>query len=204
MIKIPFEELLTEGDEPCVAAILRHPPPNRGEAAVKTVGTEWRHTKGDRALLDLGVIAEGGDQLGRASAGDWTPRLRNWLAGEAVKWLKIWLDSAGIPEGAIFRRLVGQGRVGERLHPDIMSDKRVAQWIGMSEKQVKQVSGHSVRVGATQDPFELNINLASVMRAGRWKSTRMPMRYGEEIGVGRGAIAMAAELQGRNSKDPDK
>jgi len=40
---------------------------------------------------------------------------------------------------------------------DIISDiyKRFARWIRMSEKQVNQVSGHSVRVGATQDPLGL-------------------------------------------------
>jgi hypothetical protein len=40
---------------------------------------------------------------------------------------------------------------------------------------------HSVRVGATQDLLSLNIDLASIMQSGRWKSSRMPMRYGEEI-----------------------
>jgi integrase len=93
---------------------------------------------------------------------------RAYLAGETVKWLKIWLGNAGIPDRAIFRRLVGQGSVGQRLHPDIISDiyKRVARWIGMSEKQVNQLSGHSVRVGAAQDLLALNIDLASVMQAG--------------------------------------
>jgi len=43
-----------------------------------------------------------------------------------------------------------------------------------------RVSGHSVRVGITQALLALNINLAPVMRAGRWKDTRMPMRYGEK------------------------
>lgn len=47
---------------------------------------------------------------------------RAYLAGETVKWLKIWLENAGIRGGAMFRRLVGQGRVGERLNADIVSD----------------------------------------------------------------------------------
>jgi integrase len=45
-----------------------------------------------------------------------------YLAGETVKWLKIWLDNVDISEGAMFRRLVGQGRGGERLNADIISD----------------------------------------------------------------------------------
>ena len=35
------------------------------------------------------------------------------------------------------------------------------------------------------------------MQAGRWKDTRMPMRYGEKILAGRGAMARAAKAQGR-------
>jgi hypothetical protein len=33
--------------------------------------------------------------------------------------------------------------------------------------------GHSVRIGAMQDLLALNIDLAPVMQAGRWKSTAM-------------------------------
>lgn len=60
--------------------------------------------------------------------------------------------------------------------------------------------GHSVRMGATQDLLSLNIDLASVMQAGRWKSTHMPMRYGEEVLAARGGMARAAEKQGRDSQ----
>ena len=45
-----------------------------------------------------------------------------------MKWLLQWLNSTGVRDGAIFRGLIGQNRVGERLHPDIIADiyKRVA------------------------------------------------------------------------------
>jgi hypothetical protein len=58
-------------------------------------------------------------------------------------------------------------------------------------------------VGATQDLLALNIDLASVMQMGRWKSTAMPMRYGEHILAARGGMARAAELQGRDERDID-
>ena len=128
-----------------------------------------------------------------------------YLSHETVKWLEKWLDAAGIEEGAIFRRLIGRTKVGERLHADIIADiyKRVARWVGMPAKQVDQVSGHSVRVGATQDLLSLNIDLASIMQSGRWKSSRMPMRYGEEILATRGGMARAAASQGRDSQPVD-
>jgi len=39
--------------------------------------------------------------------------------------------------------------------------------------------------------------LASVMQAGRWKTNRMPMRYGEHVMAARGGMARAAKEQGR-------
>ena len=91
--------------------------------------------------------------------------------------------------------------MGDRLHADIIADiyKRVARWIQMPAKAVAQVSGHSIRIGATQDLLSLNIDLESVMQAGRWKSTAMPMRYGEDVLAARGAMAKAAKQQGRDS-----
>jgi hypothetical protein len=75
--------------------------------------------------------------------------------------------------------------------------KRVAKLVGMTPEESREVSGHSIRVGATQDMLALNIDLASVMQAGRWKTTAMPMRYGEEVQAGFGGMARTAKAQGR-------
>jgi hypothetical protein len=90
------------------------------------------------------------------------------------------------------------GRIGARLQVDAIAEtfKRVAEFVGMTEEEMRQVSGHSIRVGATQDMLALNIDLASVMQAGRWKTTVMPMRYGEEVQAGRGGMARMAKAQG--------
>jgi len=58
-------------------------------------------------------------------------------------------------------------------------------------------SAHIAAVGAAQDLLALNIVMASVMQAGRWKDTRMPMRYGEKVLASRGGMARAAKQQGR-------
>lgn len=57
------------------------------------------------------------------------------------------------------------------------------------------------RIGATQDLLALNIDLASVMQAGRWKSAAMPMTYGEEVLAARGGMARAAAAQGRDTHE---
>jgi site-specific recombinase XerD len=128
-----------------------------------------------------------------------------YLARETVRHLQTWLSVADVKEGAIFRRLIGRRRVGERLSPDQIADiyKRVGRWIRMTAEEVEGVSGHSIRVGATQDLLALNIDLGSVMQAGRWKTTTMPMRYGEHQLAGKGAMARAAASQGRDAQQRD-
>jgi integrase len=123
-----------------------------------------------------------------------------YLSRETVRWLKIWLEHAGISEGALFRRLIGQNQIGGALNPGSIAPifKRVAQWIGMPEKNLKLISGHSTRVGATQDLAALDIDLAAITQAGGWKSTRMPLQYAEKINSARSGMARAAAAAGRD------
>src|ERR1700727_214212 len=97
-----------------------------------------------------------------------------YLSRETVRWMKIWLEHAGIGEGTLFRRLIGQSQIGGPLNPGSIAPifKRVAQWIGMPERFVDRVSGHSTRVSAAQDLAALDIDPAAITQAGGWKSTR--------------------------------
>ena len=143
-----------------------------------------------------------------------------YLASATVRYLKAWLEMAQITKGAVFRRLIGTGfppkqkpragrerkltsipeRIGARLSPAAVGNifKSVAKFIKMAPENIRAISGHSIRVGATQDLLALNIDLASVMQAGRWKTNRMPMRYGEHVLAARGGMARAAKEQGRD------
>jgi len=123
-----------------------------------------------------------------------------YLSRETVRWLKIWLEHAGINEGTLFRRLIGQHQIGGPLNPGSIAPifKRVAQWIGMPERFVGHISGHSTRVGATQDLAALDIDLAAITQAGGWKSTRMPLQYAEKINAARSGMARAAAATGRD------
>jgi integrase len=151
---------------------------------------------------DLTFAADGtGTALIRRSKTDQAGEgAQAYLSRETVKHLQHWTKVANITESAVFRRLVGRSQIGPRLHVDMVADifKRVGRWIKLPEEEVAGISGHSIRVGATQDLLALNIDLASVMHAGRWKSTHMPMRYGEHVLAARGGMARAAGKQGRN------
>jgi len=128
-----------------------------------------------------------------------------YLSRETVKWLKVWLQHAGISEGPLFRRLIGRDQIGGALNPGSIAPifKRVAQWIGMPERFVAEVSGHSTRVGAAQDLAELDIDLAAITQAGGWKSTRMPLQYAEKINAARSGMARAAAAAGRDEADSE-
>jgi integrase len=133
-----------------------------------------------------------------------------YLSRQTVRFLKAWLKAAAIKEGAVFRRIIGRGtvtydkkgkgRIGGRLSPEAvaLAFKAVARYLKLPAEDIQSVSGHSVRVGATQDLLALNVDLASVMREGRWKTVRMPMRYGEHVVAARGGMARAAKEQGRD------
>jgi integrase len=138
--------------------------------------------------------------IGRSKTDQAGEGAQAYLSRETVRHLQQWMKAANVTEGAVFRRLVGRNVVGPRLHADMVSDifKRVGRWIKLPEGEVAEISGHSIRVGATQDLLALNIDLASVMQAGRWRSTHMPMRYGENILASRGGMSKAAEAQGRD------
>jgi integrase len=153
-------------------------------------------------VLDLTLSPNGvGTALIRPSKTDQAGEgARAYLSRETIRNLMPWLKAGNITEGAVFRRLVGRRQVGPRLYADMVADifKRVGRWMKLPEEEVGFLSGHSIRVGATQDLLALNIDLASAMQAGRWKSTHMPIRYGEHVLAARGGMTRAAREQRRD------
>ena len=194
-------------------------------------------------LVSLRVedMAEAGDGSGsiliRRSKTDTTGEgATAYLSPLTMRLLSEWISKAGIKEGAVFVRVVGnatgmlqrtevrktsrsrasgppsssegttpeqlgqtKNAVGSSLTPQVVATvlQKVGQWIGLEKKEWVRISGHSCRVGAAQDLLALNISLASVMQTGRWKDTRMPMRYAERVLATRGGMAQAAKDQGK-------
>jgi integrase len=149
-------------------------------------------------------IAEAGDGSGsiliRRSKTDTTGEgATAYLSPLTMRLLNRWIKEAGLKDGAIFVRVYGAVGVGGPLTAqNVMTIlRKVGQWIGLEREEWERISGHSARVGAAQDLLALNIDLPSVMQAGRWRDTRMPMRYGEKVLASRGAMARAAKSQGK-------
>jgi integrase len=123
-----------------------------------------------------------------------------YLSPLTMRLVAAWLGSSRRKSGTLFARVLGGNAIGEAVTAQIVTAvlRKVGQWIGLDRKEWERISGHSCRVGAAQDLLALNIDMASIMQAGRWRDTRMPMRYGEKVLANRGAMARAAKSQGRD------
>ena len=122
-----------------------------------------------------------------------------YLSPLTMRLVNEWIELSRQKSGRLFVCVLGGDRLGETLTAQNVTAilRKVGQWIGLDRKEWERISGHSGRVGAAQDLLALNMDLPSVMQAGRWRDTRMPMRYGEKVLAGRGAMARAAKAQRR-------
>ena len=58
--------------------------------------------------------------------------------------------------------------------------KKIARKAGLSESEIKSISGHSMRVGAAQDLLNSGASMPTIMQRGRWSKTDTVMRYLEQ------------------------
>ena len=105
------------------------------------------------------------------------------------KWLSInlrtfraimaWINSAKIQSGYILRGVRKDNVVSDQIEPGQISRilKRLSKKAGLNEVQIKNISGHSMRVGAAQDLLLAGASLPIIMAKGRWSKTDTVMRY---------------------------
>lgn len=147
-----------------------------GEAAALNVRDISFAEDGLRVLLRRSKT----DQEGRGSvlyAGPPTARLA-----------RLWLKTARISEGPLFRPVnkagvVGDGRLTERSMREIV--KRWAAAAGIEGR----VSGHSFRVGAAQSLRDAGATVPELMSVGRWKRIETMARYTREQDAAVGPVA---------------
>ena len=121
-----------------------------------------------------------------------------YLARDSVALLGNWLVRSGVADGRVFRSVRG-GAVGDKLDASQIPRiyKGMARKAGLPEELVEGLSGHSTRVGATQDMIASGIGMPAILQAGRWKTTAMASRYGERLLAHRSGAAQLARLQRR-------
>ena len=121
-----------------------------------------------------------------------------YLAPDSVALVHEWLERSGVRRGKVFRSLC-RGVVGEGLDACHVARtfKHMARAAALPGELVEHISGHSTRVGATQDMVAEGIGMAAIQHAGRWKTTAMVNRYGERLLARRSGAAQLARLQRR-------
>lgn len=101
------------------------------------------------------------------------------------KTLQNWIYFAKIIDGYLFRGVKNDGTITQELNPGQINRiyKRLARAANLPNEIVSQISGHSLRVGATQDLLLSGMGLAALMNKGRWSKLETAMRYAENAGI---------------------
>ena len=119
-----------------------------------------------------------------------------WPSPRTAAALRTWLDCAGVTTGQVFRAIRKNGVAKQSsLEPGEIARllKDMATKAGIDPAMI---SGHSARVGMTQDLVAAGADLAAVMQAGRWKTPTMPARYSEHLLAAKGAVAQYYQRRG--------
>lgn len=104
-----------------------------------------------------------------------------YLGVEAQKALNDWLKATDIQSGKIFRGIRKKVELTEGLNSSQINRifKKLAKKSKLDPSVIKQISGHSMRVGAAQDLLLSGASMPIIMNRGRWSKTDTVMRYVE-------------------------
>lgn len=98
-----------------------------------------------------------------------------------ANWIKCLKDK----DGFLFRGVGNHGGITDKLSPGQINRiyKKLAKLANIPKNQIKNISGHSIRVGATQDLLLSGISLPMLMNKGRWTKPETAMRYADNAGL---------------------
>ena len=168
------------------------------DAALLATGYDTMARISELSALNVGDLRFHTDGQGEAfirrsktdqeGAGDF-----RFLSAYTCRLLRAWIATAGLEAAdPLFVPLAARSHdESARLSPrDIarVFQRRIGQ---------DGTSGHSLRVGATQDAVAANLDFPAIQRAGGWSSPAMPIRYGARLMTRRSATARLAAIQGR-------
>jgi len=102
---------------------------------------------------------------------------------EAQTAIQNWLKATKIVCGKLFRGINKSNQINEDLKSSQVNRiyKKLAKKAEMEPRLIKEISGHSIRIGAAQDMLTEGENLAKIMQRGRWGKTDTVMRYIENV-----------------------
>jgi len=101
------------------------------------------------------------------------------LSSEAQKAIKDWIVKSKISSGKIFRAITATGKIKDSLNSSHIGRiyKKIAHLSMVDHSIIKNISGHSMRVGAAQDLMLSGATMPVIMNKGRWTKIDTLMRY---------------------------
>ncbi len=102
-----------------------------------------------------------------------------FLNTEAQSSIIEWLKSSGIKDGKLFRGINRPNKLSSGISASQVNRvyKKLARKSKMEVDFIKNISGHSIRVGAAQDLLISGASLPIIMNKGRWSKADTVMRY---------------------------
>ena len=102
-----------------------------------------------------------------------------YLSVNAQEALRSWINKSKINSGKLFRAIGPNKKIKEHLSSAQIGRiyKKLATNALIDPDIIKDISGHSMRVGAAQDLMASGASLPIIMNRGRWSKTDTVMRY---------------------------
>jgi site-specific recombinase XerD len=102
-----------------------------------------------------------------------------YLSNEAQHALNEWIIKSKISSGKIFRAISANGKIRDSLNSSHVGRiyKKLAELSKIDASIIKNISGHSMRVGAAQDLMLSKASFPVIMDRGRWSKIDTVMRY---------------------------
>ncbi len=99
--------------------------------------------------------------------------------------LMAWINAANIESGKLFRGIKRGQVITKSLSSAQVNRiyKSLAAKSSIDDLILKNISGHSMRVGAAQDLLVSGVSLAMIMQRGRWSKADTVMRYLENTSL---------------------
>jgi site-specific recombinase XerD len=106
-----------------------------------------------------------------------------YLSRESQKALKDWLDKSKVSSGKLFRSITTTDKIKSSLNISQIGRiyKKFASRLSINSNIIRNISGHSMRVGGAQDLLLSGASLPIIMHRGRWSKTDTVLRYTEGI-----------------------
>ncbi len=156
--------------------------PGKRDAALISIGYDTLCRSVELAAMQVAHLAPDGRTIivPRAKSDPFGKGRIAYLSRGTRQRVGAWLDASGLDSGPLFQSLHTHKLSGSYLVTASIRRiiKRAAERAELTD-EAKDLSGHSMRIGAAQDMMVAGIDQIAIMQAGGWKTADVLGRYVE-------------------------